>query len=60
MCITPFLCISLPFLHYHDVIMPNFAFHGERKQATTKFCFSALSLEIQLLEGSPTFDRVSG
>ena len=32
-----FLC---PFLHDYDVKMPNFAFYGERKQATTKFNFS--------------------
>ena len=31
-----FLC---PFLHDHDVKMPNFTFYGERKQATMKFCF---------------------
>ena len=35
-----FLFISLPFLHCHDVKMPNFVFYGERKQATTKFCFA--------------------
>ena len=35
-----FLCISLPALHDHDVKMPNFAFYGVRKQATTKCCFS--------------------
>ena len=34
-----FLYISFPFLHYYDVKMPNFAFYGERKQATTKFYF---------------------
>ena len=38
--------------------MPNFAFYGGRKQATTKFYFSfwawIWSLEIQLQEGSPT------
>ena len=36
------LCIvhyTFPFLHYYDVKMPNFAFYGERKQATTKFYF---------------------
>ena len=42
--------------------MPNFAFYGGRKQATTKFYFSfwawPWSLEIQLQEGSPTFDKV--
>ena len=35
-----FLCISLSALHHHDVKMPNFAFYGVRKQATTKCCFS--------------------
>ena len=32
-----FLYISFPFLHDYDVKMPNFAFYGGRKQATTKF-----------------------
>ena len=35
-----FLYISFPFLHDYDVKMPNLAFNGERKQATTKFYFS--------------------
>ena len=35
-----FLYNSLPFLHDYDVKMPNYAFCGERKQATTKFYFS--------------------
>ena len=39
MCHT-FLFISFPFLHDYDVKMPNFAFYGGRKQATTKFYFS--------------------
>ena len=34
-----FLYISFLFLHDYDVKMPNFAFSGERKQATTKFYF---------------------
>ena len=59
-----FLYISFPFLHDYDVKMPNFAFYGGRKQATTKFYLSfwALiwSLEIQLQEGSPTIDKASG
>ena len=42
--------------------MPNFAFYGGRKQATTKFYFSfwawPWSLEIQLQEGSRTIDKV--
>ena len=35
-----FLYISFPFLHDCDVKMPNFAFYGGRKQATTKFYLS--------------------
>ena len=58
------LYISFKFLHDYDVKMPNFAFYGGRKQATTKFYFSfwawIWSLEIQLQEGSPTIDKVSG
>ena len=55
-----YFCISLPFLHDYDVKMPNSAFYGERKQATTKFIFLfALELGIQLHLGAPTFDRVS-
>ena len=34
-----FLDISFPFLRDYDVKMLNFAFYGERKQATTKFYF---------------------
>ena len=34
-----FLDISFLFLHDYDVKMPNLAFYGERKQATTKFYF---------------------
>ena len=34
-----FLNISFLFLHDHNVKMPNFAFYGGRKQATTKFFF---------------------
>ena len=53
-----------PFLHDYDVKMSNFAFYGGRKQATTKFCFCCCtwiwSLGIQLQEGSPAFDKVSG
>ena len=41
-----------PCLHDYDVKMPNFTFHGVRKQPTTKFCFSFCtwiwSLGIQL------------
>ena len=35
-----FLYISFLFLHDYDVKMPNFAFYGGCKQATTKFYFS--------------------
>ena len=44
-----FLYISLPFLHDYDVRRPNFVFHGERKQATTKF-ISLSELEYGPLE----------
>ena len=58
------LYISYPFLHYYDVKMPDFAFYEVRKQATTTCYFSfwtwIWSLGIQLQEGSPTFDKVSG
>ena len=50
-----FLYISFLFLHDYDVNMPNFAFYGGRKQATTKLCLSfwdcLWTLEIQLQEG---------
>ena len=56
--------ISLAFLHDYDMKMPNLAFYGLCKQATTKFYFSFLtwkwSLGIQLQEDSPTFDKVIG
>ena len=59
-----FLHISFLFFHNYDVKMPNFAVKGGPKQATTKFYFSVWAwlwfLEIQLQEGSPTFDKVSG
>ena len=59
-----FLHISFLFFHNYDVKMPNFAVKGGPKQATTKFYFSVWAwlwfLEIQLQEGSPTFDEVSG
>ena len=49
------LHISLPFLHDYNMKMPNFAFYGVHKQATTKFSFSFCtwiwSLGIQLQEG---------
>ena len=57
-----FLYISSLFFHHYNVKMPNLAFYGGRKQATTKFYFCFLAwiwfLEIQLQEGSPTFDKV--
>ena len=52
-----FLYIYLPFfvgLNYGEKI-PNFVFYGERKQATTKFCFAfwtwTWSLGIHIQEG---------
>ena len=39
-----FLYICLPFLHDYDVKMPNFAFYGERKQATMKSYSSSSEL----------------
>ena len=35
-----FLYIFLPSLHDHNVKMPNFTFHGGRKQATNNFSFA--------------------
>ena len=35
-----FMDTSFPFLPDYDVKMTNLAFNGERKQATTKSCFS--------------------
>ena len=44
-----FLYISLPFLHDSDVKMSNFAFCGERKQATTtEILFLFLNLDMVL------------
>ena len=52
--------IQRPFLHDYDVNVPNFAFYGGRKQATTKSYLSFFTwiwcLGIQLQQGSPTFD----
>ena len=42
-----------------NVKIPYFAFYGERKQATMKF-IKILSLGIQLQQGSPTFDKLTG
>ena len=39
MLFCTFLC---PFLLDYDVKMPNFAFYGGRKQATTKFSLTVL------------------
>ena len=60
-----FFCTFLrPFLHDYDVNIPNFAFYQGRKQATMKFYFSYCTriwcLGIQLQDGSPSFDKVSG
>ena len=58
-----FLYISFLFLQDYDVKMPYFAFYGGRKQELMKFyCIFwtwIWSLEIQLQEGLPTFDKVS-
>ena len=55
-----FLYISLPSPHKYGVIIPNFTFCGERKQATTNFSFSSKtwvwSPRNQLQGNSPTFD----
>ena len=50
--IHAFLYISFPFLHDYDLKMPHFAFHRGRKQATTKFYFSASELEYGFLKFS--------
>ena len=47
-----FLYISLPFLHHYSIVMPNFMFYGECKQATTKFLF--LSLRLNMVPRNPT------
>ena len=41
-----FLYISFLFLHDYDVKMPNLAFYGGRKQATTKFLYLFLSFDM--------------
>ena len=41
-----FLYISLPSLHGYDVKLPNSVFCGEHKQATTKFNFGLLNLNM--------------
>ena len=40
-----FVHFSARFLHDYDVKMPNFAFYGGRKQATTQFYLSYSVLE---------------
>ena len=58
-----FLYISFLFLQDYDVKMPYFVFYGGHKQELMKFyCIFwtwIWSLEIQLQEGLPTFDKVS-
>ena len=52
--------IVIHVIHDYDVKMPNSAFYGERKQATTKFILLfALELGIQLHLAAPTSDKVS-
>ena len=50
-----FLHISLPFLHDCDVKMLNFAFCGERKQATTKLF---LFLNFDMVPWNSTSERL--
>ena len=62
-CITLFLDISFPFLHDYDVKMPNFAFMQDEDKQRRFISLSELEfgpLKIQLREGSPTIDKVSG
>ena len=57
-----FLYISLPFSYDYDVKMPNFAFYGERKQATRSFTSLSepgLKKKKNLQQGLPTFDKVT-
>ena len=37
---SPFFVLFIPVLHDYDVKMPNFAFYGGHKEATTKFYFA--------------------
>ena len=54
-----YFCISLPFLHNYDVKTPNFAFYGQRQQATTKFIlFFALELGYGPLEFNSIWVRL--
>ena len=47
MCITLFCTLfSLPSLHDYDVKIPNFTFHGGRKQPTPKIVFLFLNLNM--------------
>ena len=48
-----FLYISLSWLHDYDVKMPNFQFYVGRKQATTKFFFLSLNLEMVVRNVAP-------
>ena len=41
-----FLYVSCPFLHDYEVKMPKFEFYGQRKQATMKFLFLSLNLDM--------------
>ena len=60
----PFCTFLCTILYDYDVNMPNIAFYGGRKQATTKFylsyCTCIWCQGIQVQEGSSTFDKVSG
>ena len=59
---TTTLHVQHSFLYEYGVKLPDFTFHGARKQAMTIF-FSFWTWKlplIQLPEGSPTFYKVSG
>ena len=48
-----FLYILLPFVHDYGVKMPDLAFYGGRKQATTKLLFLFLNLDVVLTTSTP-------
>ena len=59
-----FLYISLPFLHYYDVKMPNFVFYAWGTQTRNdeilpRFLNLNMVSGIQIQEGSCTFDKAS-
>ena len=52
-CTTLFCTFLCPFLHDYNVNMPNFAFYGGRKQATTKFLLLFLYLDMVPRNSTP-------